>query len=158
MLGLRALKPRQTARLFQKSLFPINSIKFIHSTAPKLDAVASKPVQKSPYSYHFLNSYHWNADRILSLSSPVAMGAAALSGHPLADTAMGIILPLHMHMGFGQMIEDYIPKRKFGILYDICGWVLKIATGLVLYGCYIVNSRDVGLTRMTKQLWTGKKE
>lgn len=86
------------------------------------------------------------------------MGTAFVYGYPMVDAAMGIVLPLHIHMGFGQMIEDYVPKRKFGILYDFCVWLLRLVTGVVLYGCYVINSKDVGLTRLTKQLWTGKKE
>ena len=41
------------------------------------------------------------------------MGTAAIYGTiPAVDIALGIVLPLHIHLGFDCIIQDYIPARR----------------------------------------------
>ncbi|KAJ3344390.1 membrane anchor subunit of succinate dehydrogenase, Sdh4 [Entophlyctis luteolus] len=102
-------------------------------------------------------SYHWNAERALSVVTVPLIASAVFAGPlPLVDFGLGIVLPLHTHMGFDVMIQDYIPYRSFGVINTILTWGLRIATGVVLYGCFVFNTTDVGITAFVKRLWTGK--
>ncbi|KAJ3000794.1 membrane anchor subunit of succinate dehydrogenase, Sdh4 [Globomyces sp. JEL0801] len=108
---------------------------------------------KTPYN----GSFHWNAERALSLVSLPLVGSAFIYGSiPLVDIGLAIVLPLHTHMGFESCITDYVPKRVYGVLNTILSWILKVSTVLTLYGCYVINSQDVGMTALAKRLWTGK--
>lgn len=114
---------------------------------------SKEPEVKSPTH----GSYHWNAERALSLITLPLMGTAVIYGSvPVVDIALGIVMPFHIHLGFDCMIQDYLPKRRSPILNTICTWLLRLGTILTLYGCYVINSRDVGLTALTARLWTGK--
>jgi succinate dehydrogenase (ubiquinone) membrane anchor subunit len=87
------------------------------------------------------------------------MGTAMVFGTiPFVDLAMGVVLPLHCHIGFDAMIIDYFHERKTPILSKVLTWGLRIATVLTLYGCYVINTKDVGLTALVGQLWTGKSK
>ncbi|KAJ3261976.1 membrane anchor subunit of succinate dehydrogenase, Sdh4 [Boothiomyces macroporosus] len=104
-----------------------------------------------------LGSYHWNFERALSVVTPALMGAAVFGGqNTLVDIGLGIVLPLHCHIGFDAMITDYFPERKYKALNFITTWALRLVTAITLFGCFIINSKDVGLTNLTKKLWTGK--
>lgn len=68
-----------------------------------------EPEVKSPSH----GSYHWNAERALSLISLPLMGTAVIYGSiPTVDIALGIVLPLHIHLGFDCIIQDYLPERR----------------------------------------------
>ncbi|KAI8921792.1 CybS-domain-containing protein [Entophlyctis helioformis] len=103
-------------------------------------------------------SYHWTFERSLSLVSlPLVTGAVALGPTPYIDFALGFVIPLHCYFGFESMIEDYLPARRVGILYSILIWTTRILTGVAIYGCYVINTTDVGITALAQRLWTGKK-
>ncbi|ORY45050.1 hypothetical protein BCR33DRAFT_659401, partial [Rhizoclosmatium globosum] len=102
-------------------------------------------------------SYHWNFERGLSVVTIPLVATALISGPiPLVDFGLGVVLPLHTHLGFDCIVQDYIPARKYGILNTIGTWGLRIVTGVVLYGCFAFNTTDVGITAFVKRLWTGK--
>lgn len=87
------------------------------------------------------------------------LGTAMIYGSiPLVDISLGFVLPLHCHIGFDCIIQDYLPARKTKILNVIATWLLRIATGLTMYGCYVINSQDIGITGVVARLWTGKTE
>ena len=137
-----------------------------------------EPEVKSPSH----GSYHWNAERALSLISLPLMGTAVIYGSiPTVDIALGIVLPLHIHLGFDCIIQDYFPERRSKVrkmriislslslvllvsnftnllqyLNLLFTWLLRLGTVLTFYGCYVINSKDVGLTALTARLWTGK--
>jgi succinate dehydrogenase (ubiquinone) membrane anchor subunit len=147
MLGLRLLQS-QRPRLTATSLFT----RQFRANLPAFTAVAAKEVPKHPYSYH------WNLDRVVSVLTPMAMGGAFVYGGPMVDTVLALVLPVHIHMGFGQIIEDYVPARKYGFLNVLAVWAMRLVTVVSVYGCYVINSSDVGLTQLIARLWTGKKE
>ncbi|KAJ3066247.1 membrane anchor subunit of succinate dehydrogenase, Sdh4 [Podochytrium sp. JEL0797] len=102
-------------------------------------------------------SYHWNFERGLSVVTiPLVCSALALGPIPLVDFGLGVVLPLHTHMGFDCMVQDYIPVRKYGALNTVATWTLRVVTGVVLYGCFLFNTTDVGITAFVKRIWTGK--
>ncbi|KAJ3298533.1 membrane anchor subunit of succinate dehydrogenase, Sdh4 [Borealophlyctis nickersoniae] len=101
-------------------------------------------------------SYHWDLERGLSVALIPLIGSAAIVGsHPYIDLALGVVIPLHTHIGFKAIIDDYIPARRFPVLFRVSSGLLYAATGLVLYGAYQFNTNDVGITAGAKRLWTG---
>jgi hypothetical protein len=56
-------------------------------------------------------------------------------------------------MVLGAVIQDYLPKRKFGGVNTAARAGLGLATVLSLYGCYSFNTNDVGVTEFTRRLW-----
>ncbi|KAJ3019487.1 UNVERIFIED_CONTAM: membrane anchor subunit of succinate dehydrogenase, Sdh4, partial [Siphonaria sp. JEL0065] len=102
-------------------------------------------------------SYHWNAERALSVVTiPLLASALFVGPAPLVDFGLGLVLPLHTHLGFDTMVQDYVPTRKYGVLNTILTWTLRIVTGVVMYRLFVFNTTDVGITAFVKRLWTGK--
>lgn len=65
-------------------------------------------------------------------------------------------MPLHLHLGYACIVDDYVPSRRAPMLNTAAVWALRIVTGLCLYGCFLINTTDVGLTAVFQRLWTGK--
>jgi succinate dehydrogenase (ubiquinone) membrane anchor subunit len=105
-----------------------------------------------------LGSYHWNFERGLSVITVPLLAVAFVSPLPLVDFALGFVLPLHCHFGFDCMITDYLPVRRTKYLNLFCTWLLKITTLLSIYGCYLLNTYDVGMTQFMKNLWNGPEK
>lgn len=78
-------------------------------------------------------------------------------GKPV-DLALGVLLPLHSHLGFGAIITDYIPARKFPKAYPAARALLYISTVGVLYGLFEYNTSDVGICEGVRTLWTAKNK
>lgn len=72
--------------------------------------------------------------------------------------ALGVLLPLHSHVGFGAIITDYLPARKFPRIYPITRTLLYVATAGTLYGLYQYNTSDVGICEGVQTLWEAKSE
>lgn len=66
---------------------------------------------------------------------------------------LGVVLPLHCHLGFGAIITDYVPKRKFPLIYPVARTILLLTTTGTIYGLYKYNTEDVGLTEGVARLW-----
>ncbi|WVQ98548.1 hypothetical protein IAU59_005674 [Kwoniella sp. CBS 9459] len=102
-------------------------------------------------------SYHWAFERVLSAALvPVTVGAAVSTGsaYPIMDGILAISLIIHSHIGFDSCLVDYLHPRKFKVLGNVAQWVLKIATGLSVWGVYEFNTNDIGLTELVRRLWT----
>ncbi|KAL2913515.1 hypothetical protein HK105_206975 [Polyrhizophydium stewartii] len=118
----------------------------------RTDAAAEEPKSRAH------GSYHWSFERSLSLVSLPLIGSAAVFGPiPAVDFLMGFVIPAHCYFGFESMIVDYLPARRVGAFYSIMIWTTRIITALAMYGCYIINTTDVGITALTKRIWTGKE-
>ncbi|KAF4980163.1 hypothetical protein FZEAL_3782 [Fusarium zealandicum] len=100
-------------------------------------------------------SYHWSFERLLAAGLVPLTIAPFASGslNPAADAILGSILLLHSHMGFQQVVIDYIPTRTYPGLRKIFTWLLNIATVLVGVGLYEFETNDVGITETVKRVW-----
>ncbi|KAJ1968671.1 membrane anchor subunit of succinate dehydrogenase, Sdh4 [Dimargaris xerosporica] len=99
-------------------------------------------------------SYHWDFERALSVALIPLIGAqAAYGAHPVTDLLVGVVLPLHCHIGWSAMITDYIQARNFPRLNILSFWALRLFTVLTLVGCYQFNTNDIGLTELIKRSW-----
>ncbi|KAI8358751.1 CybS-domain-containing protein [Mortierella sp. GBAus27b] len=106
-----------------------------------------------PNSLH--GSYHWDFERLLTISIVPLFAASAFQGaHPITDGLLGVVIPIHAHLGFDAMITDYLHPGKVGNgANKAFSWALRGATVLVLVGCYQFNTSDVGLTELVKRAW-----
>ncbi|KAJ3173629.1 membrane anchor subunit of succinate dehydrogenase, Sdh4 [Geranomyces variabilis] len=121
-------------------------------------ADAAKPVPAIEPKSRMHGSYHWNFERALSVASiPLLVAPFIIGSHPLVDLGLGVVIPLHSHIGFGAILQDYLAVHKYPVAGRIATASLYAATGLVLYGCYQFNTNDVGITEFVKRLWVGKQ-
>jgi succinate dehydrogenase (ubiquinone) membrane anchor subunit len=101
-------------------------------------------------------SYHWIYERVLSVASLGLIGAAVSFPSHLVDFAIGVVFPLHCHLGFSSIIIDYLPKRKFPLIYPMAMALLYAGTLGTMYGLYQYNTKDVGICEGMARLWKAK--
>jgi len=65
------------------------------------------------------------------------------------DITLGVILPIHSHIGLETVILDYVPRSLQSL--SIVG--LWIVTGLTLLGLLKINLCGSGITESVKSLW-----
>ena len=63
---------------------------------------------------------------------------------PVVDGILAIALLVHSHIGFDSCITDYLHERKFPVLGVVCKWLLRVGTGLGVWGVYEFNTNDIG--------------
>ncbi|KAI8853742.1 hypothetical protein BC829DRAFT_382033 [Chytridium lagenaria] len=127
----------RTSAAFAVGLRSTSIASFHTSIARRSEAAtAAEPAHKSKLH----GSYHWNAERALSVLTVPLIGTAFFAGPSPSSI----------------LLSDYIPHRKFGILSTVATWTLRVATGVLLYGLFMFNTNDVGVTAFVKRLWTGK--
>lgn len=103
-------------------------------------------------------SYHWTYERALSvLTLGLVGGAFTLYPNKMVDFGLGIVLPLHVHIGFSSIITDYLPRHKFPLIYPVSMGALYGLTGLTLYGIYVFNTEGPGICEGIATLWTAKR-
>jgi succinate dehydrogenase (ubiquinone) membrane anchor subunit len=99
-------------------------------------------------------SWHWGFERGLTVALIPALGVSALyGGHPINDFFIGFAVPIHAHIGLSAIITDYVPSRKNPVGHIILVIAQYAFTLLTMYGCYIINTEDVGLTEYVKKVW-----
>lgn len=91
------------------------------------------------------------AQRLSSIGL-VALIPAALLAEPSAlvyplDLALGVLLPVHAHLGMRDVIRDYVPRPQ---LAQYALWVVTVCTVL---GLTKLNFNGAGVTAGAKQLW-----
>jgi len=101
-------------------------------------------------------SHHWAFERLLAASLLPITGAAFVttgSAYPVLDGMLGISLVMHSHIGFGNMLEDYVHPRKFPKLGPTLTWLLRFTTVAVSLGVYQFNTEDIGITELVAKAW-----
>ena len=95
----------------------------------------------------FVKLYHLSTFACLALV-PVALAVPNAMSMPL-DLAMGVIFPVHGHIGFNYIISDYVPKAGRGTARTF----LLGVTGVTLLGLLKLNVAGDGLTETVKSMW-----
>jgi succinate dehydrogenase (ubiquinone) membrane anchor subunit len=70
--------------------------------------------------------------------------AVSPTNYPILDGILAISLVVHSHIGFDQILADYVHVRKFPIIGPTANWTLRAATCVVLIGVYQFNTEDIG--------------
>lgn len=69
------------------------------------------------------------------------------------DLALGILFPIHSHIGLNYVISDYVPKAARSVARSS----LLFATCVTVAGILRLNLQGAGLTETIKSLWRKKK-
>ncbi|OLY80478.1 Succinate dehydrogenase [ubiquinone] cytochrome b small subunit, mitochondrial [Smittium mucronatum] len=97
--------------------------------------------------------------RMVSFSLVPILGVSFFYGpQPINDLLLGIVFPIHAYFGVTSSIVDYVPRRRFPKLNLLFTWMLNIGTLLALYGCWVINTTDVGLTAFAQRVWRAKDQ
>lgn len=97
--------------------------------------------------------YHWSSYGLAGLA-PVAMVLSpSLLNFPV-DFALGLIIPLHMHIGLVGVVEDYVPRPSQGVSRIL----LAILSALTAIGLLKINLCGSGITESVKCLWREPRE
>ncbi|CEG66806.1 hypothetical protein RMATCC62417_03325 [Rhizopus microsporus] len=141
---------RNTTRLLARQQ-PMGLVK-IHSSVSQSNVAATNATHK-PDRLH--GSYHWNIERAASVALvPLIATQLTYGASPVTDTLLGVVLPLHLHIGFDACITDYFNARKSVILNKLMTGTLWASTTGVLIACYQFNTNDIGLTEFLSKVWT----
>ena len=108
-----------------------------------------------PPSHPSQGSYHWTFDRLIAVGLvPLAVAPfAAGSLNPTMDAVLCATILLHTHLGFQNIIIDYIPKKRMPGARKLFIWGLNAGTLLVGIGLYEFETNDVGVTEAIKRIW-----
>ncbi|CAO3627489.1 unnamed protein product [Mucor fragilis] len=137
---------RSTARLLVRQ-HPMGLVK-IHSSVAQSNAIATH----KPDRLH--GSYHWDLERAASLALvPIITSQLAFGASPVTDVLLGVVLPIHLHIGWDACITDYFNPRKSVFLNKLMTGTLWVSTTGVLVGCYQFNTNDIGLTEFISKMW-----
>ncbi|CDH51549.1 mitochondrial inner membrane protein [Lichtheimia corymbifera JMRC:FSU:9682] len=99
-------------------------------------------------------TYHWTLERVSAVALiPLITTQFVYGAQPICDGLLGVVLPFHIHLGFDSCITDYLPKREYPRLHKAAMWTLRGSTALVMWGCYEINTNEVGLTEIVQRLW-----
>ncbi|KAJ2806397.1 membrane anchor subunit of succinate dehydrogenase, Sdh4 [Coemansia guatemalensis] len=123
------------------------------------DEVPNPPTVPQPAANRIKGSYHWMNERAVSIISvPILATAFIYGAHPINDMLMGIVLPLHLHMGFQQVLLDYFEQRRWPVVGRVFKYALVTVTGLAMFGAWRINTTDVGLTSYFSRMWNANKK
>ncbi|KNE62650.1 hypothetical protein AMAG_07844 [Allomyces macrogynus ATCC 38327] len=147
MLAVRQFAAHRAAPMARLSL----------QTAARARMASTQAAEHAGSRMH--GSTHWAIERYLSLALLPATGYALFVGSSAAnDYLLAGLLTAHSHLGFDQVITDYLPKRRSPGAYTAATWGLRAATLAVLIGCIKINSGDVGLTETFRRIWRAPVE
>ncbi|KAI7884257.1 hypothetical protein K492DRAFT_142917 [Lichtheimia hyalospora FSU 10163] len=100
-------------------------------------------------------TYHWTLERASAVALiPLITTQFVYGAQPICDGLLGVVLPFHIHLGFDSCITDYLPKREYPRFHKVAMWTLRGSTALVMWGCYEINTNEVGLTEIVQRLWS----
>ena len=100
-----------------------------------------------------LNKFYHKSFFLLALLTPVSFALAPSPMNQPVDIALGVLFPVHAHVGLNYVITDYVPKAfRTAARVSLLG-----VTGLTIAGLLQLNLSGVGMTGTIKNLWKGKK-
>ena len=140
--ALRRAAPtvRTHARAFQATATPRQATKEPEGLVASF-LEADKP-QK------FVKLYHYTTYLSLGLF-PAALALSPSALCMPVDLAMGVVFPVHGHIGMNYIVSDYIPKDG----RPAARALLALLTGGTVLGLLNLNVRGVGITETVKSMW-----
>ncbi|KNE70189.1 hypothetical protein AMAG_15157 [Allomyces macrogynus ATCC 38327] len=133
---------------------PTNELELSDAEQAALDAE-----RKAATDAQFHGSHHWVYERALSVALLPTIGYAMVVGaDPINDMILASTLVAHMHLGLDQVVTDYVPVRRYPRGGKAANWALRGLTMLVLYGCWRINTQDVGMAESFRRVWRARDE
>ncbi|KNE66832.1 hypothetical protein AMAG_11316 [Allomyces macrogynus ATCC 38327] len=133
---------------------PTNKLELSDAEQAALDAE-----RKAATDAQFHGSHHWVYERALSVALLPTIGYAIVVGaDPVNDMILASTLVAHMHLGLDQVVTDYVPVRRYPRGGKAANWALRGFTLLVLYGCWRINTQDVGMAESFRRVWRAREE
>ena len=87
--------------------------------------------------------------------TPVAIVLSPSVINMPVDLALGVIFPIHAHIGMNGVISDY--ALKFGIPVGPARYLMAAFTGGTIIGLTVLNIKGDGITETLKQFWRNPK-
>ena len=85
----------------------------------------------------------------LAVLAPTALLLSPSAINLPVDLALGVIIPIHSHIGMNNVISDYVPKP----LRSATRVAWLSASALMLLGLLRLNVSGPGITETVKSVW-----
>ncbi len=114
-----------------------------HSAKPNQSSVLDADTSKS------LNKIYHTSGIVLAGLTPIAFILSPSMLNMPVDIALGVLFPLHAHVGMNYVISDYVPKALRSLARaGLLGVTIITAAGLLK-----LNLTGAGVTETFKSLW-----
>ena len=101
-----------------------------------------------------MNNFLHGSSKFLALLLPASL---VLSSTPVSlpvDTFLGIVMPLHAHVGLNHVVTDYVPKAMRSLARaGVLGMTVVTVLGLLK-----LNLDGPGLSHSVLSLWCGNSK
>ena len=100
------------------------------------------------------NKIYHGSFLMLAVFTPAALIMSPTPYSKPVDFMLGVLFPLHAHVGLNYVITDYVPKAaRSAARVGLLG-----VTIVTLGGLFKLNLEGVGLTETLKSLWRKEKK
>jgi succinate dehydrogenase (ubiquinone) membrane anchor subunit len=132
---------RVSAPAFRQGVNRLN--RSFHSGKPNQSSVLDADTSKS------LNKIYHTSGIVLAGLTPLAFILSPSMLNMPVDIALGVLFPLHAHVGMNYVISDYVPKASRSLARaGLLGVTIITAAGLLK-----LNLTGAGVTETFKSLW-----
>jgi succinate dehydrogenase (ubiquinone) membrane anchor subunit len=97
--------------------------------------------------------FHWSSYSLAALAPVALILSPSFLNFPV-DFALGLIIPVHMHIGLVGVVEDYVPRKQ----QHLVRFLLAIASVLSAIGLLKINLCGAGITESVKCVWREPKQ
>mmetsp|Transcript_16970 Transcript_16970/g.35454 ORF Transcript_16970/g.35454 Transcript_16970/m.35454 type:complete len:139 (-) Transcript_16970:166-582(-) len=100
--------------------------------------------------------YHYTSMALIPLT-PLAFVLSPSSYCLPVDLALGVVIPLHAHIGMNYVMTDYVKKFVGKAAVGPSRYIMLGATGITMAGLLKLNLSGPGVTESVKSLWRKKE-
>jgi succinate dehydrogenase (ubiquinone) membrane anchor subunit len=97
--------------------------------------------------------FHWSSYGLASLAPVALILSPSFLNFPV-DFALGLIIPVHMHIGLVGVVEDYVPRPS----QSLARFILAVLSVLAGIGLLKINLCGAGITESVKSVWREPKD
>ena len=101
-----------------------------------------------------MNKFYHKSMIALAVLTPVSFAMSPSMLNKPIDLALGVLFPVHSHIGLNYVISDYVPKA----FRSIARVGLAGVTAVTTIGLLQLNIGGVGMTETIKGLWRKPKK
>jgi succinate dehydrogenase (ubiquinone) membrane anchor subunit len=101
-----------------------------------------------------MNAFYHKSMMALAILTPISFAMSPSVMNKPIDLALGVLFPLHSHIGVNYIISDYVPKAMRSVAR---GGLLGV-TIITTAGLLKLNISGPGMTETVKSLWRKEKK